>query len=114
MRRRGGKGAIVPRAEEFLARNYELLRSRLPPHGRIVGFFDPEDLFHETSLLVLHDPRVALLQTDEEFREFFRCRYRMVAFQTRRDAEVLIKKLKKYADNQQTAEEDDLPAGERI
>lgn len=102
--RRRGKGPTIQRAHELLARNYDRLRSELPSLDRRVGFLDSADIIQETAIVVLHDPRCCLIETDEDFCALFCYRYRMVAYQERMDYGSVRKKEQEYAYNQQAAE----------
>lgn len=105
--RRRGNGKAVKEALFYLERNYDLLWSQSYHAGPCVGFFDAEDIFQETVMMITVDRRCQTITSDEDFREYFRYRMRMVRFQTIKDHNNEEKQNADYQQAKENSEEED-------
>lgn len=104
MRNRYKKNKFYPVIAGSIARNYNKLRDLC--FRQVIGYFDSrsdEDIFQDTVLYVIQDEESLKCTTDEDLIRHFLHRYRMIEFQTIRDAQQL-KKIP-YADYIQAKEE---------
>lgn len=104
MRNRYKKSKFYPVIAGSIARNYNKLRALC--FRQVIGYFDSrsdEDIFQDTVLYVIQDEESLKCTTDEDLIRHFLYRYRMIEFQTIRDAQQL-KKIP-YADYIQAKEE---------
>lgn len=104
MRNRYKNNKFYPVVAESIGRNYYKLRSLC--FRQFTGMFASQsydDIFQDTVLYVIQDAESLKCSTDEALIKHFLCRYRMIEFQTIRDAQQL--KNKPYADYLQTQEE---------
>ena len=105
--RNRGNGEVVQEALDFLERNYDQLWSRSARAAIDVRFLDYSDLFHETVMMITVDRRCKTIESDEEFRSYFRYRMRMVQFQTIKDYNEEQKNNADYQQAQKRAKEED-------
>lgn len=88
MRARYKKIKYYPVVAEIIARNYYKLRALC--FRQLPVCFDSrnyEDIFHDTVLYVIQDVKSTTYNTDEEIIAHFLYRYRMIEYQTIKDAQ---------------------------
>lgn len=101
MRNRNKKSKPYPKVANAISRNYNRLIA-LCCNGKH-GYFDSrshEDIFQDTVLYTIQDPKANDLQSDAELIGHFIYRYRMIEYQTIQDSRQL--KIIHYADYLQT------------
>lgn len=104
MRNRYKQSRFYPAIAGSIGRNYDKLRALC--FRQVAGYFDSrgyEDIFQDTVLYVIQDAEALQCVTDEALIAHFLRRYRMIEFQTIRDAQQL--KQTPYADYIQAKEE---------
>lgn len=104
MRNRYKKSKYYPVIAERIGRNYDKLRALC--FRQFAGTFasqSHDDIFQDTVLYVIQDAESLKYPTDEALIKHFIHRYRMIEFQTIRDAQQL--KSLPYADYLQTKKE---------
>ena len=87
MRNRYKNSNYYPVIAGNIARNYDKLRALC--FRQVTGYFDSrshEDIFQDTVLYVIQDEESLKCTTDEDLIRHFLHRYRMIEFQTIRDA----------------------------
>ena len=105
--RNRGKGEAVKEALDFLERNYDRLWSQSARTATTVRFLDSSDVFQETVMIIMVDRKCNTIESDEEFRAYFRYRMRMVQFQTIKDYNEEQKNNADYQEAQKRAKEED-------
>lgn len=102
-----GKGEVVQEALDFLERNYDRLWSQSAQTAKTVRFLESSDVFQETVMMIIVDRKCETIESDEEFRAYFRYRMRMVQFQTIKDYNEEQKQNADYQQAQKRAKEED-------
>lgn len=105
MRDRYKRSEFYQDVAESIGRNYNKLRDLCFRQSQVC--FDSrgyDDIFQDTVLYVIQDPRSLGCKTDDALIEHFLYRYRMIEYQTVKDAQEL--KRMPYADYLQATKEE--------
>lgn len=74
---------------EVIGRNYSRLLQLCNKRGGLFASRSYEDIFEDTIIYVIHDVEACTLVLEEDIIKHFCYRYRMIEFQTVRDAQQL-------------------------